>query len=412
MASIESLGLGSGVLTTDLVDKIITAEKEGGELRLNNRQELVEAKITAYGEIKSLMSTMQASVNTLASPSEAGATKATSSNEDLLTVTTSSLADPGSYNIDVLNTAKSHSLATGTYTSFDEVVGTGSLTFSFGDITYDTNGDFVSQTANTSTPSKTLVIDESNRTLSGIRDAINNANMGVSASIINDGNGYRLLMSSTATGEENAMRIVAKDSSGNLLNSGLSALAFNEQQNGSGNLEQTSKGEDAQISVNGLTITRSSNAINEVIKGVTINLKGADVGNTVNVTVEADSDTLAENIQRFVDSYNELKQFADDLSSYDADKQQAGLLLGDSTMRTIQNQIRAMISQPIEGLTGTAYRSLTELGVNTDKNNNFLLEFDQSIFKTAMTAERSSIVSILAKSGSTTDGQKIGRAHV
>ena len=168
MASIESLGLGSGVLTTDLVDKIITAEKEGGELRLNNRQELVEAKITAYGEIKSLMSTMQASVNTLASPSEAGATKATSSNEDLLTVTTSSLADPGSYNIDVLNTAKSHSLATGTYTSFDEVVGTGSLTFSFGDITYDTNGDFVSQTANTSTPSKTLVIDESNRTLSGI----------------------------------------------------------------------------------------------------------------------------------------------------------------------------------------------------------------------------------------------------
>ena len=405
MASIESLGLGSGVLTTDLVDKIITAEKEGGELRLNNRQELVEAKITAYGEIKSLMSTMQASVNTLASPSEAGATKATSSNEDLLTVTTSSLADPGSYNIDVLNTAKSHSLATGTYTSFDEVVGTGSLTFSFGDITYDTNGDFVSQTANTSTPSKTLVIDESNRTLSGIRDAINNANMGVSASIINDGNGYRLLMSSTATGEENAMRIVAKDSSGNLLNSGLSALAFNEQQNGSGNLEQTSKGEDAQISVNGLTITRSSNAINEVIKGVTINLKGADVGNTVNVTVKADSDTLAENIQRFVDSYNELKQFADDLSSYDADKQQAGLLLGDSTMRTIQNQIRAMISQPIEGLTGTAYRSLTELGVNTDKNNNFLLEFDQSIFKTAMTAERSSIVSILAKSGSTTDGQ-------
>ncbi|WP_370315625.1 flagellar filament capping protein FliD [Thalassolituus sp.] len=404
MASIESLGLGSGVLTTDLVDKIITAEKEVSELRLDNRQELIEAKITAYGEIKSLMSTMQSAVNTLASPSAAGATKATSSNEDILTVTTSSTADPGSYNVEVLNTAKSHSLATGTFASFDEIIGTGNLTFSFGTNTYDGSGNISGQDVNTERQTKTITIDDSNRTLSGIRDAINTADMGVTATIINDGSGYRLLMTSSDTGAKNAMRIEATDDSGNLLTTGLSALAYNESQNGTGNLEQTSKGEDAQLQVNGLTITRTSNAVAEVIKGVTINLQSADVGTQVTVNVSADTDTLVENIQKFVDSYNELKQFVDDLSGYDADQQQAGLLLGDSTMRTIQGQIRSLISQPIAGLSGK-FRSLTELGVNTDRNNDFLLEFDSSVFTSAVAQERSSIVGILAKSGVTTDSQ-------
>jgi|TARA_B110000211_G_scaffold19496_1_gene20152 flagellar capping protein FliD len=404
MASIESLGLGSGVLTTDLVDQIITAEKEVSELRLDRRQELIEAKITAYGEIKSLMSTMQSAVGNLASPSAAGATVATSSNEDILTVETSSIADPGNYNVEVLNTAKSHALATSAFNSFDEIIGTGELTFSFGTNSYDGSGDLVSQDVNSERPNKTITIDESNRTLSGIRDAINTADMGVTASIINDGTGYRLLMTSTETGAENAMRIEARDESGNLLTNGLSALAYNESQNGPDNLEQTSKGEDAQLSVNGLVITRSSNAVTEVIKGVTLNLNSADVGTQVSVAVNPDTETLTENIQEFVDAYNNLKQFVDDLSGYDADKQQAGLLLGDSTMRTIQSQVRSLISEPIAGLNGK-YRSLTELGVNTDRNNDYLLEFDASVFKAAITEERSSIVGILAKTGVSNDSQ-------
>ena len=404
MASIESLGLGSGVLTTDLVDQIITAEKEVSELRLDNRQELIEAKITAYGEIKSLMSTMQSAVSALASPSQAGATVATSSDEDILTVTSSFSADPGNYNVEVLNTAKSHALATDTFNSFDEIIGTGELTFSFGENTYDGSDNLVSQAVNTDRPQKTITIDDSNRTLSGIRDAINNAEMGVTASIINDGTGYRLLMTSTDTGKENAMRIEARDESGNLLTNGLSAIAYNELQTGPDTLTQTSKGEDAQLQVNGLTITRDSNAVTEVIKGVTLNLKSADVGTQVNISVNPDTDSLVENIESFVTAYNDLKGFVDDLSSYDADSQQAGLLLGDSTIRAIQSQVRSLLSEPIAGLDGK-YRSLTELGVNTDRNNEYLLTFDQSVFKQALTEERSSIIGILAKSGVTTDSQ-------
>ena len=404
MASIESLGLGSGVLTTDLVEQIITAEKEVSELRLDSKQELVEARITAYGEIQSLMSEVQSAASSLSSPSLMSSTSATSSNEDILTATTSTTSDPGTYSIEVLNTAKAHSLASTTYTSFDEIVGTGQLVFTFGELSYDGSGDITGQDINPDRASKTITIDESNRTLSGIRDAINKADMGVTASIINDGSGYRLLMTSEETGEQNAMRIEALDDSGNLLTSGLSTLAYNENQLADSTTTQTSKGEDAQLQVNGLTITRSSNSVDEVIKGVTLNLKNADVGTNVTVTVTADTEKLTESIQSFVDSYNNLKTFIDDLSSYNADTQQAGLLLGDSTIRTMMSQIRSLISEPIVGLTGK-YRSLTELGVNTNRDNEYLLDFDTSTFNSALTADRQAIVGLLAKSGVTSDSQ-------
>lgn len=407
MASIQSLGLGSGVLTTDLVEKLVNAEREVAELRLNNRQELTEAKITAYGEIKSQMSKIQTAAGALSSPSLMGATIVTSSDDSVLTATGSATADPGTYNVEVLNTAKSHALATGSYASFDEIIGTGKLVFTFGELSYDgSNNDgnnITGQTINPERASKTITIDDSNRTLSGIRDAINKANMGVTATIVNDGNGYRLLMNSSDTGVENAIRIEAQDAAGNALSGGLGAFAFNENQVGSG-LTQTSKGEDAQLQVNGLTITRASNTVDEVIKGVTLNLKSADVGKNISINVSPDTEALTESIDSFITAYNDLKSFVDDLSKFDPSSNVGGLLMGDSTIRTMMSQVRALISEPIVGLTGK-YRSLTELGVNTDRNNDYLLTFDKTAFSKALNEDRSALIGLLAKTGTTTDSQ-------
>lgn len=403
MASIQSLGLGSGVLTTDLVEKLVNAEREVAELRLNNRQELTEAKITAYGEIKSQMSKIQTAAGALSSPSLMGATIVTSSDDSVLTATGSATADPGTYNVEVLNTAKSHALATGSYASFDEIIGTGKLVFTFGELSYDGSNNITGQTVNPGRASKTITIDDSNRTLSGIRDAINKANMGVTATIVNDGNGYRLLMNSSDTGVENAIRIEAQDAAGNALSGGLGAFAFNENQVGSG-LTQTSKGEDAQLEVNGLLITRASNTVDEVIKGVTLNLKSADVGKNISINVSPDTEALTESIDSFITAYNDLKSFVDDLSKFDPSSNVGGLLMGDSTIRTMMSQVRALISEPIVGLTGK-YRSLTELGVNTDRNNDYLLTFDKTAFSKALNEDRSALIGLLAKTGTTTDSQ-------
>ena len=134
MAAIESLGLGSGVLTNDLVDKIIGAEREATELRLDREETIIDAKITAYGEIQSLTDKLKAAAGALASPSESGSTVASSSDDTILTATGSALADAGSYNVEVLNTAKSHSLVTASYSSFNEIIGTGEIRISFGEI--------------------------------------------------------------------------------------------------------------------------------------------------------------------------------------------------------------------------------------------------------------------------------------
>ena len=401
MATLESLGLGSGVLNNDLIDKLIKAEREGTDKRLDMRQELTEAKITAYGEINSRLSTMQDASIALSSPTLTGSTKASSSNETILGATTGLGAEPGVYEVEVKNTAKAHSIATGKYSSMDEVVGTGKLTFAFGELEYDNDGKVIGQKINPNHPGKTITIDESNRTLSGIRDAINKADMGVRASIVNDGTGYRLQIVSTETGKENAMTIQATDSTGAMTTSGLGAFNFNQDVSA---LEQTSQAEDARISVNGLEIIRASNDIDEVIKGVTLNVKNADINNKVVITVEADLEELTKTIDTFIGAYNELKEFVDDLSRYDESKKTGGLLMGDSSVRSMMDGLRAMISAPIVGVNGK-YRSLTELGVNTDKDNNFLLKFDKAVFNKAMKDDRNDVINVLSKGGHTTDSQ-------
>jgi flagellar hook-associated protein 2 len=405
MAAIESLGLGSGVLTNDLVEKIVGAEREASDKRLDRDEEILDARITAYGEIKSLASTLQSATSALSLPSTAGSTTASSSDEAILTTEASILAEPGTYSVEVLNTAKAHSVVTDAYSSIDEIIGTGEIQITFGAITYDGGGGFLSQDVDPTKGGPPITIDDSNKTLSGIREAINNANIGAKASIINDGSGYRLVISSEDTGENNAMRIMTLDDGGAVATTGLSSIAYNEIQNGAGTMSETAKGEDALLKANGLTITRESNSIDEVVPGVTLNLLSADVGKPISIVVAPDTAGVQEKIQDFVTAYNDFKKFSDELTSYNADTDQAGLLLGDSTLRGIQSQIRSMISQPIEGLTGTKYRSLTELGVNTDRTNDFLLEFDPAVFSKAMKEERESIVSILAKSGTADDAQ-------
>src|SRR5690606_1802323 len=169
-------------------------------------------------------------------------------------------------------------------------------------------------------------------------------------------------------------------------------------------LTQTSKGEDAQLQVNGLTITRASNTVDEVIKGVTLNLKSADVGKNISINVSPDTEALTESIDSFITAYNDLKSFVDDLSKFDPSSNVGGLLMGDSTIRTMMSQVRALISERIVGLTGK-YRSLTELGVNTDRNNDYLLRSAQTACSKALLEDCRALIPLLAQAGTTTDCQ-------
>ncbi len=400
MASIESLGIGSGLLTSDLVDQIIAAEREPTELRLDRKEAEVEAKITAYGEVRSALDKVQSAASSLASGNLIRGTTASSSDESALTATTNSTAEPGNYRVAVDQVASAHTLATKAYTSVSDTVGTGTLTFKFGTTGYDeATGDYTGFEQNAEQPSFSIDVDSSNNTLSGLRDSINKDVEGVTASIVYDGVGYRLLLSSDETGEESSMEITASG------DAGLQSLAYNAAQNDpDSNMRETQRGENALLRVNGLDITSASNQVDEVIRGVTLNLNQETTG-TINLNVNRNTGEVADKMEAFVEAFNEFKFVYDEVNKFDPDEGTGGLLLGDSTLRSTYSQMRSGLNAIVENLTGADFRSLADVGLETDQTQNFQFQFDRTKFEAALNANADALSGLLARQQTATDSQ-------
>lgn len=221
MASIQSLGVGSGLLTSDLVEQIIEAERAPVEARLDNKQAIAEAKISAYGEITSALSSFDGVLQALKLPSTFNASTVSSTNDSTVTGTASSIAVAGNYSVNVTQLAQSHSIASNAYDELSSTVGTGILNFRFGTTTYGGGGSYDSFALNADAQSKTIAITSANNTLAGIRDAVNKANFGVQASIVDDGSGFRLVFSAKNSGAANSIEITASGTDG------LKALNYN-----------------------------------------------------------------------------------------------------------------------------------------------------------------------------------------
>jgi flagellar capping protein FliD len=407
MASVSSLGI-SGLLTAELLDNLVAAEREASQIRINSDKVLAEARLSAVGTIKSKASAFQSAAAALANSDNITATKVTSSNEGILTASADDSANLGSYSVEVQNIAKSHSLASKAFSSPTDAVAilgageTQSLVFSFGTTLYS-GSTYTGFTADNDKPGGTITISESNNSLSGIRDSINAAGIGVSASIVNDGSGYRLQVVS-ATGVNNSMEMTAQDSSGNTLSTGLSQLAYNLNQNDANNhMTENQKGEDALLSVNGLTITRESNSVTEVISGVTLDLKSANVGTNVVLSIAPDSAGITEKAKSFVDAYNDFKTTLDEYTAYDATQGSVGLLTSDASIRSLVNQVNQLLSSPITQLSGSKDQSLADLGFYTDKDDDYLMKLNTTELSKALSRNRSDVVGIFSTSGTASD---------
>lgn len=277
MASIQSLGIGSGLLTSELVDDIIATEREPVEARLDVEQEFVEAKISAYGEIVAAVSDFGSSVQTLALPSTFSSSTSTSSNETSVTATTSSVSIAGSYSVQVDSLAQNHSLASAAYDSVDEIVGSGTLTFRFGEISFDGQDDYVGFAVNPDASTSSLTIDSTNNTLSGIRDAINEEDFGIQASIVDDGSGFRLLFTAEEGGLDNSIEVLASG------DAGIRALNYNLSSEQATLVAQTSAG-SVDISAGG--------GLDSADLGFTITYNSVDL--EVSIANDVQVDTAAE----------------------------------------------------------------------------------------------------------------------
>lgn len=393
--AIQSLGIGSGLLTTELLEGLLQAERAPVERRLNGDQASVEAQISALGEVRTALSRFSDSVNTLTQRTNFNVNVADSSDASVVSASALRTAEPGIYNVDVTQLAKTQSLASQGYADANTEVGTGTLTFRFGTTTTDVDGTYVGFEPNDDNLARSVTIDSSNNTLSGIRDAINKADIGVQASLVDDGSGYRLVMTSEESGASNSMEVTVDG------DVGLDALAFNVD---SQPMTQTVAAADAVFSVNGVDITRSSNEVSGAVPGTTLTLK--DEGSST-VSVSRDPSELASPLKKFVDTYNSLKGVVDALTDFDPDVGENGagsILTGDSLLRQMDSSVQRLLRSTITGLEGGAM-ALSEIGITTDQNNDYKLQFDEVAFTKAFNERPEDIMGLFASDGHTTDAQ-------
>lgn len=399
MATITSTGLGSGIDVNSIVPKLVTAERKAMDTRLDKQEATLQAKLSSWGTVKGAFSDLKSSLLSLKLPSTFQKVAATSSDSSALGVTAASNADLGQYRMEVKQLAQSHSLASKSFANATDVVGTGTLTIRLGTTDYDPDTDtYNGFSQNPDKGSKSLIIDSSNNTLTGVRDAINKANIGVSASLVNDGGGYRLVLNTTEGGANNSVQISAADSDGNHTDlNGLSALAFNA---GATNMQQTLAAQDARLTINGLDVNSSSNTITTALKGVTLNLNQAQPGKVIQVGINQDTSAAVSGLENFVAKFNELNKTVNSVAGYDAKTKTAGVLQGDALVRGAMSQVRAQLNASIPGLSGTV-RSLSDIGIKTEDDGS--LAFDTAKFTSALTKDREGVMALFTQQGRTTD---------
>jgi len=343
-------GIGSGIDIDGLVTQLVAAEGQPVLLRLAQNEAGFQADLSAIGTLKSALSNFQETVAALQDPDVFLARSVTSSDNDLFTATADTSAVAGSYDIEVFQLAQAARLRSNDFTSDDEVIGTGTIDITLGSDSFQ------------------LTIDTDNQTLAGIRDAINAAedNPGITASIVNVDSGTRLILSSDEVGAANTITVSAVDDDG--------GDGFDLARLDSVNLSSLKNAQDAIIYVDQQQVTRSSNSFSDVITGVTFSLADSAPGTTETLTVAQDKSATTGKINGFVAAYNELAETVKQLGAFDAESGVAGGLQGDATLRSIQSQLRNIITTSVAGID---FGTLAEIGITTDESGGLTVDSEK-----------------------------------
>lgn len=334
MATISSLGIGSGLDLSGLLDDLEDAENEK-LTPIVTQQKSYQTKLSAFGTLESSLTSLRDSLEALSDPDTFTAVTSTITGSGV-GVSTTGEAVTGRYQVSVSQLAQSQSVASKSFDSKSDDLGlSGALSLTVG------SGDPIG------------VDYAEGDSLEDIRDAINAADTGASASIVNDGNGYRLVLTSNETGTDSEIS----------LSGDTNAFGFST----------TVEAQDAQLTVNGISITSQSNTVEDALQGVTLTLSEVTDGSET-LTVQQDTESMTSAVQAFVDAYNSYVSTDDSLTSYNADSDTAGALLGNSTMRSIESRLRSAMSYSGDDDT---YNMLSSLGIELQLDGTLEVDDDK-----------------------------------
>lgn len=371
---IQSLGVGSGLDIQSLVTQLVAAERAPVENRLMRQASDVATQLSALGSLKGALAGFQAALASLKTVDQFAARTATSGDTDVYAASAGSSAVPGSYAVEVRQLAQPEQLISQPFADgAAAVVGTGTLTLKLG-----------------ASQSFAVTLDASHDTLADVRDAINGAadNPGINATLVYGINGAQLVLTSAATGADQTIELSASGGDG-----GLAQLTYSP--GAPGNYTEKQAAQDAIVLISGVEHHSASNVVDAAIDGVTLTLKSANPGATVDLTVSSDRSTVLANIRKFVSAYNGMQSQLAALGRYDAATKKGGPLLGDWLLTGISLDMARGATDRVASAGGSC-DSLAAVGVTTDSSGQ--LQLDETRLTAALQADPGAVASLFGAS--------------
>lgn len=350
MAGVSVSGVGSGLDLASLLKQLIAAEKQAPTARFDADQAATRTKLSSIGSLKGAVAGLKDATAPLKALGAFSRNTAISADPELFTASADSSAVAGHYEIEVKSLANAAKLASGPIATSATPVGTGTLTISVGAM------------------SMSLTIAAPNNSLAAIRDAINGAssNPGVRASIITADDGAHLVLTGQETGTDHAITVTRSGGDG-----GLDQLVYNPGV--LENLTVKQAATDASVVVDGFEYTSHSNQVTGPIGGVTISLKGAEVGTKKDLEVARDVEAVKTALKDFVTAYNKLVTTVTSVTAYNASTHTAAPLSGDALPRSMSQQIRSLLGKAIEDAPD-AFDALSDIGFTTGTDGQLKLD--------------------------------------
>jgi flagellar hook-associated protein 2 len=367
---------GGSIDPTSMAAQLVAAERAPTDARYTATAIKISSQVSAVSTLRSAFSALNSAISALTSKTTTDARSVTLSSSTSFSATASAGTAQGSYSVEVISLATAQKLSSTGFDARDSVIGTGNLSIQFGD---------TALSVDIASPDNTLV---------AIRDAINAAagGKGVAASIVTGDDGAHLVMTSLGGGTANAITVTASGGDG-----GLSVLNYGN--GGTGGMAELVAASDAQIKVDGVLRTSSSNTVTNLVDGVTFNLTAASPGTTTQMTVATDTTAQLTAVKSFVEKYNAALSAMNTTTSYNSTTQVAAALNGDSMVRGTSRQLRDLI--------GNNVVDLKAMGITIAKDG--VLTLSDSAFTTAMAKDSSALTRVF---GSGTDTMVSGMSTV
>ena len=354
--AISSVGLGSGIDANSIIAQLGSIERQPLK-SLQAKSTTLQTQLSLYGKIKSQVSALGDAAANLTLSSAWSAPKASSSNSSAVGVSVTSGALAASVSVEVTNLARAQSSVTKAMSSAD-ALSAGTLTFK--------TGTWAGAAFTAGSATSVDVAVTADDTISSLADKINAAGAGVTASVLQDGSQQRLMLRSANTGKDAGFEVSTSDS-------GLDAFKMTDgaattASNSGMYISQTPL--DANLKINGVEITSTSNKITDALPGVSLSLNQATSA-PVELTIENDLDAVKGKIQTMLDAYNALNTTLADATKYDAATKKGAALQGDSMTLSLQSAMRSMLSSSSVG--SSAFKNLSDAGIERQTDGSLKL---------------------------------------